>query len=71
MADPKPIVQEIAIGFSMVDSDGTAPLRSVAEHAARVGTAWATLADELSKLADAFEVLTGVGTGAGEGTSPT
>jgi hypothetical protein len=49
------------VGFEMADREGTAPIRVVAGHCQRVGEAWVALAEEMSQLADAFDLLVAQG----------
>jgi hypothetical protein len=47
----------IKVAFEMADPEGTAAVRVVAGHAARVAQAWQATADEMSHLADALDRL--------------
>ncbi len=47
----------IKVAFEMADPDGTAAVRVVAGHAARVAQSWQSLADEMDALADSLDDL--------------
>lgn len=56
MSKPRQI--DVPIGFTMAEEDGTVKLRVCADHAMKVGQAWAVLARSLYGLADSFDDLT-------------